>query len=86
MQRTREFEVPVSAMTEVAEHIEENGLAVKIVGPHADIADAIVIEVEFEPAERSAVHALEDLIEDSWAELDDNEDGDEDEDEDDDDD
>ncbi len=81
------MEVPESAMTEVAGLIAQRELTVTIVGPHGEIENAIVIEVEYEPEEREAVHALEDFIEDQWTELDDEEDeDDEEEDEDDDDD
>ena len=71
MTRTKQLEVPESAMTEVAGLIAQRELTVTIVGPHSEIENAIVIEVEFEPEEREAVHALEDLIEDHWAKLDD---------------
>jgi phosphopantothenoylcysteine synthetase/decarboxylase len=80
MTSTKQLEVPESAMTEVAELIAQRELTVTIVGPHGEIENAIVIEVEYEPEEREAVHALEDFIEDQWAELDDEEDDDDDDD------
>ncbi len=84
MTRTKQLEVPESAMTEVAGLIAQRELTVTIVGPHGEIENAIVIEVEYEPEEREAVHALEDFIEDTWEELEeDDDDDDEDDDEDD---
>lgn len=88
----RELKVPLTAMVDVASMIEENELTVSIQGPHGEERDTIVIEIQYEAGEREAVHALEDFIEDAWAEIhedeedDEDEDDDEDEEEDDDDD
>ncbi len=79
----RELKVPLTAMVDVASMIEENELSVCIQGPHGEERDTIVIEIQYEAGEREAVHALEDFIEDAWAEIHENEDDDDEDDEDD---
>ena len=80
MPRTKELNVPLSAMVKVASLIEENELTVSILGPHEEKDDTIVIEVDYEVEEREAVHALEDFIEDTWEELEEEDDEDDDDD------
>ena len=70
MNRKKELEVPASAIAEVAGLIAEHGLTATIMGPHDEIDDAILIEVEYSTDEREAVHELEDFIEDQWEEID----------------
>ncbi len=79
----RELKVPLTAMVDVASMIEENELTVSIQGPQGEERDTIVIEIQYEAGEREAVHALEDFIEDAWAEIHEDEDDENDEDEDD---
>ena len=78
MPRTKELNVPLSAMVKVASLIEENQLTASILGPHEEKDDTIVIEVEYELEERETVHTLEDFIEDTWEELDEDDDEDDD--------
>ncbi len=82
----RELKVPLTAMVDVASMIEENELTVSIQGPHGEERDTIVIEIQYEAGEREAVHALEDFIEDAWAEIHEDEEDDEDDDDEDEDD
>lgn len=64
--KIREFEIPVSAMPEVAEILEECELENSITGTDED-HEIIVVEVSYDKDdedERAAIHAIDDVITD----------------------
>mgnify|MGYP000435058676 FL=1 len=64
--KIREFEIPVSAMPEVAEILEESELENSITGTDED-HEVIVVEVSYDKDdedERTAIHAIGDVIAD----------------------
>ena len=60
--RTKEFEVPNEVMPEFADAIAEHDLENEILG--STEAGEIIIEISYEPKERSKILALTELIED----------------------
>ena len=64
--KIKEFEIPVSAMTEVAEILEESELENSITGTVED-HEVNVVEVSYDKDdedERAAIHAIDDVIAD----------------------
>lgn len=64
--KIREFEIPVSAMPEVAEILEDSELENSITGTDED-HEVIVVEVSYDKDdedERAAIHAIDDVITD----------------------
>ena len=77
---TKELEVPVGAMVQVADLLIENEISHVFVGTDED-NDTVTIEVEYGTDDRETIHAIEDVIDDNTAESTDS--GDEDEEDDD---
>ena len=73
---TKEFEMPVSALIEVADILIENELHHNIIATDEE-NESVTIEIEYEKEDRDAIHQIQDII-------DDNEESDDDEDDDDD--
>lgn len=64
--KIREFEIPVSAMPEVADILEESELENSITGADDD-HEFILVEVHYDKDdedERTAIHAIDDVIAD----------------------
>ena len=61
--KVKELEVPVDAMTEVAEILTENEITNTITGVDDD-HEFIIIEVEFGKEEKEFIHEIEGVIED----------------------
>ena len=85
MSKSKQIEVPVSAMLEISKILENKEIENQILGPSDERDGAIVIEVTYDKEDRENIFELEAAIEDAWEELEDDDD-DEDDDEDDDDD
>ena len=80
---TKELEVPVSAMIQVADLLIEHEISHVLVATDEN-NDTVTIEVEYGTGERDIIHEIEDAIDDNTAESTD-EDEDEEDDQDDDD-
>jgi hypothetical protein len=77
--KIREFEIPVSAMPEVANILSESELTNSITGTDDD-QEIIFVEVSYDKDdedERSAIHAIDDVIADHEYDEDDSDDHDE---------
>lgn len=59
----KELEVPVGALSEVADILIENSIANEIVGTNPE-EDTIILEISYTKEERDAIHQAEDLIND----------------------
>lgn len=73
--KVREFEIPVSAMPEVADILEKSELSNSITGTDED-QEFILVEVSYDKDdedERSAIHAIDDIIADHEDDDDDDE-------------
>lgn len=81
---TKELEVPVSAMIEVADLLIENEISHVLVDTDED-NDTVTIEVEYGTDDRETIHSIEDVIDDHTAESTDSDDQEEEEEEDEDD-
>lgn len=64
---TKELEVPVVAMIQVADLLIENEISHVLVGTDEDNA-TVTIEVEYSTSDRETIHAIEDVIDDNTAE------------------
>lgn len=73
MGRTKQLTVPKGAFFEFAQLVGENNVRAMIGGTD-DEADAVVVNLEYEPDERATVHYLEDFVEDRWLEIEEEED------------
>ena len=80
MTKTKNFDVPVSAILGIAKILEENEIENQILGPSEEEDEAIVLEVSYEKEEREAIFELESAIEDAWEELEEEEEEDDDDD------
>jgi hypothetical protein len=80
----KELHVPADAMMEVASVLREHELTATITGSD-DEDDTITLEVQYEKADRAAIHEIEDLIEEHTedSDYDDEEEEEDDDDEDD---
>ena len=78
MQKSKQIDVPVSAILDIAKILEENEIENQILGPSEEKDEAIVLEVTYEKEERESIFELEAAVEDAWEELEE-EDDDEDE-------
>jgi chromosome segregation and condensation protein ScpB len=76
----KELHVPAVAMLAVASVLTENELVATITGSD-DEGQTITLELQYEKADRAAIHEIEDLIEEHTEDSDDDEDDEEDEDE-----
>lgn len=79
---TKELEVPVGAMIQVADLLIENEISHVLVATDED-NDTVTIEVEYSTNDRETIHAIEDVIDDNTPESADDEEDDEDDQEDD---
>lgn len=75
---TREFEVPMEALMEVADLLIEHELPHHISATDEE-NDMITISVEYEKDDREVIHEIEDIIDDYSDEDDDDDEEDEDE-------
>lgn len=78
---TKELEVPVGAMIQVADLLIENEISHVLVATDED-NDTVTIEVEYSTSDRETIHAIEDVIDDNTAESADDEDEEDDQEED----
>ena len=78
--RSRTFEVPLDAMGDFAQIVDDNELTNELNGV-ADNGD-IIVNVDYEPEEKNAINELHELIDQHNDDREDDEDDDEDEDED----
>jgi hypothetical protein len=81
----KELHVPAVAMLAVASVLTENELVATITGSD-DESQTITLELQYEKADRAAIHEIEDLIEEHTEDSDDDEDDEEEEDDEEDDD
>ena len=59
MSKSKQFDVPVSAMLEISKILEENEIENQILGPSEEKDEAVVIEVTFEKEDRDTIFELE---------------------------
>jgi hypothetical protein len=64
---TKELEVPVSAMIQVADLLIENEISHVLVATDED-NDTVTIEVEYGTNDRETIHTIEDVVDDHTAE------------------
>ena len=58
---TKEFEMPVSALIEVADILIENELHHNIIATDEE-NESVTIEIEYEKEDRDAIHQIQDII------------------------
>ena len=80
--KSKQFDVPVSAMLGISKILEENEIENQILGPSEEKDEAVVIEVTFEKEDRDTIFELESAIEDAWDEIEEDEEDDDDDDDD----
>ena len=85
MSKSKQIEVPVSAMLEISKILENKEIENQILGPSDERDGAIVIEVTYDKEDRETIFELETAIEDAWDELDEDDDEQEDDEDEDDD-
>ena len=84
MSKSKQFDVPVSAMLDISKILEENEIENQILGPSEEKDEAVVIEVTFEKEDRDTIFELESAIEDAWDDLEEDDESEEDDEDDDD--
>jgi hypothetical protein len=62
--RTKSYEVPADLMPDFAKIVEEWDIACSVIGVNED--EMVILEVDYEPEEKEAIHELADLIEEYW--------------------